>query len=78
MKKRSFRSHDAQLLLFKVAVEISVSNYLKAANVTDLSEPDYQKLRQYVAEQVRKTKGTISLEFALTDKYLIEVLGCQE
>ena len=65
-------------MLFKVAVEISVSNYLKAANVTDLSEPDYQKLRYYVAEQVRKTKGTISLEYALADEYLIEVLGCQE
>lgn len=65
-------------MLFKVAVEISVSNYLKAANVTDLSEPDYQKLRYYVAEQVRKTKGTISLEYALADEYLVEVLGCQE
>ena len=38
----------------------------------------YQKLRYYVAEQVRKTKGTISLEYALADESLIEVLGCQE
>lgn len=64
-------------MLFKVAVEISVGNYLKAANVTDLTEPDYKKLRYYVADQVRKTKGIISLETAIADKYFSRFFICQ-
>lgn len=65
-------------MLFKMAVEMGVGNYLKAADVTDLSEPDYNKLRYYVADLVRKTKGTVALEETVADKDIESLFECQE
>lgn len=65
-------------MLFKMAVEMGVGNYLKAADVTDLSEPDYNKLRYYVADLVRKTKGTVALEETVADKDIESLFECRE
>ena len=53
-------------MLFKIAVEMSVNNYL--AENPRLNEADYIRLREYAADQVRKNRGWVSLEAALKDK----------
>ena len=55
-------------MLFKIAVEMSVNNYLRASENPRLKEADYIRLREYAADQVRKNRGWISLESALDDK----------
>ena len=55
-------------MLFKIAVEMSVNNYLRASENPRLNEADYIRLREYAADQVRKNKGWVSLEAALEDK----------
>lgn len=42
-------------MLFKIAVEMSVNNYLRASENPRLKEADYIRLREYAADQVRKT-----------------------
>ena len=55
-------------MLFKIAVEMSVNNYLRASENPRLKEADYIRLREYAADQVRKNRGWVSLESALEDK----------
>lgn len=55
-------------MLFKIAVEMSVNNYLRASENPRLTEADYIRLREYAADQVRRNRGWISLESALDDK----------
>ena len=55
-------------MLFKIAVEMSVNNYLRASENPRLNEADYIRLREYAADQVRKNRGWVSLESALEDK----------
>ena len=55
-------------MLFKIAVEMSVNNYLRASENPRLNEANYIRLREYAADQVRKNRGWVSLEAALKDK----------
>ena len=55
-------------MLFKLAEEMSVNNYLHASENPKLSEADYNNLRIYVRDKIRKTHGWIKLEDAIHDE----------
>ena len=47
---------------------MSVNNYLHASENPKLSEADYNNLRIYVRDKIRKTHGWIKLEDAIHDE----------
>lgn len=55
-------------MLFKLAEEMSVNNYLHASENPKLSEADYNNLRIYVRDKIRKTHGWVKLEDAIHDE----------
>ena len=54
-------------ILFRIAVELGVHNFLLAQTVKNMTEAKLNVIRQKVTEQVRKNKGFIWIEDAAKD-----------
>ena len=54
-------------ILFRIAVELGVHNFLLAQTVKNMTEAKLNVIRQKVTEQVRKNKGFIWIEDVAKD-----------
>lgn len=62
-------------MLFKIAVELSMQNYLLSAGYVNLDDAEIRFIRNKAKETVRKTYGYVSFEKALQEE---RALSCGE
>lgn len=55
-------------ILFKIAGEISILNYLIGPTMINMTESEMQSLRNYAYDKVRKSHGVISIENVINEE----------
>ena len=55
-------------ILFKIAGEISILNYLIGPTMINMTESEMQNLRNYAYDKVRKSHGFISIENVINEE----------
>ena len=63
--KDQFNRHSS--ILFRIAVELGVHNYLLGQTVEDMSEAKLKVIKQKVTDQVRRNKGFIWIDDSVVD-----------
>lgn len=58
-------------MLFKIAVELSMQNYLLSAGYVNLDDSEIQFIRNKAKDAVRKTYGYVSFEKALQEERVL-------
>ena len=59
-------------MLYKIAVELGVHNFLLAQTIPNMTESKLRVIRQKVSEQVRKNKGFIWIDDVVDEDNSIE------
>lgn len=58
-------------ILFKIAVELAIQNYLLAAGYVNLTETEMRTIRNQAINKVRKSHGFLSMENALEEERML-------